>query len=434
MANGDERLQLIGEPQTFEQVAADYYANTGGAPSASYLGIARNIPANMTPEDLQLAYENDIITRLRSLDSTGDDYEMKVQEFFADLPDPNASTYPRVAAAAQAALARNKQGRQQNQSTLTLQAQLAEAGVSPDEIRQMRTADGKFDVLTASYKLGEIKRRGPTAATQPSESDVEALMPIYQQLSTGAFSDAEKVMALARTRGRNIDPSTPEGQEALQDFQRGMNDADWAAAYQARRDELLSQAMGYISFAEATGKNMSRLRSMFQPTRPTTSVTNTTAPAARPTSVPTGGTPPPTSSRFQSAESAARQAEAQREQQRAEGWTAGKNRVGEQLRTALNVQAGDDLQALANLIATDQRVQPDTTEIERMRQFGVQPYNAVAADAYLIRAGINPSDREPSTGRPYREVVKAWAEDIIGSAEAPPSRTTSTGNQARLAR
>lgn len=243
----DPRYEALGLTDTTQARAADQFY--GSIPQfagmQSGYGQMQSGPGFEDEDDLEVAYEKDIIQRASQIDPTTPDYEFKLQQFFAMEDDPNAARYPRVQQALGGFLGRSRALQQRAQETMQeerkIRSQLAENGFSPDRLNELMREDGRLDLDRAYFQLGELKRtnglsgKTPVGALNPTEQ--QKLIDITASIPQGPITDQEKIQAFSIINGR--EPETAE---------------DWNQAFGLVEEQRYGQARNVIQGLESFGR------------------------------------------------------------------------------------------------------------------------------------------------------------------------------------
>lgn len=251
----DPRYEALGLTDTTQARAADQFYGSVPMAMGPMGGYGGQMGGFQDEEDLQVAYEQDIVRRLGQIDPTTPDYEFKVQEFFANEPDPNAVNYARVKIAGNALLGRAELLKKNAQERLSLQkdakkreidlrAQLAENGFDPQRFREITDANGSLKMDDAYYQLGQLKRTNGVSGK-------------YNPASLTAQENEELIKAVAPL---NIEPTDEEKvlawQQATGSSDRPQNTKDWQDAYGYVKNPRIAQAQGLIRTYQQLGRQV----------------------------------------------------------------------------------------------------------------------------------------------------------------------------------
>lgn len=251
----DPRYEALGLTDTTQARAADQFYGSVPMAMGPMGGYGGQMGGFQDEEDLQVAYEQDIVRRLGQIDPTAPDYEFKVQEFFANEPDPDAAGYGRVRLAANALLGRSgllKQTAQQSlaqqkeaqKREIELRSQLAENGFDPQRFREITDEKGRLKIDDAYYQLGQLKRtNGQSGKYNPASltsQETEELIKNIAPLNIEP-TDEEKVLAWQQSTGTSDRPQTTQ---------------QWTDAYNAVMNPRKQQAQGLIRTYQQLGRQV----------------------------------------------------------------------------------------------------------------------------------------------------------------------------------
>lgn len=246
----DPRYEALGLTDTTQARAADQFYGSLQSPQGmgGMYGGANQFGGFQDEDDLQVAYEQDIIGRMSKIDPTTPDYEYQIQGFLAAEPDPNVASYGRVRNAASALLGRSQLLRQTAQKSMqderTIRSQLAENGFDPDRFTEITRPDGRLDLDRAYYQLGELKRtNGLSGKLDPakiSAQENEELIKLVAPLNVDP-SDEEKILAWQQITGESGRPETTQ---------------QWNDAYNAVMSPRRSSAKALVQTYRQLGRNV----------------------------------------------------------------------------------------------------------------------------------------------------------------------------------
>lgn len=246
----DPRYEALGLTDTTQARAADQFYGSLQSPQGmgGMYGGANQFGGFQDEDDLQVAYEQDIIGRMSQIDPTTPDYEYQIQGFLAAEPDPNVASYGRVRNAASALLGRSQLLRQTAQKSMqderTIRSQLAENGFDPDRFTEITRPDGRLDLDRAYYQLGELKRtNGLSGKLDPakiSAQENEELIKLVAPLNIDP-SDEEKILAWQQITGESGRPETTQ---------------QWNDAYNAVMNPRRSSAKALVQTYRQLGRNV----------------------------------------------------------------------------------------------------------------------------------------------------------------------------------